>query len=120
MDLDYKPGLHILSTMLASAKALQDLDAYRRFLQLKINEYGLNLLGEIYHRFEGEDSGFTACIGLSESHLSIHTWPEFGHFTFDVYLSNCKRDNSAIVSSLYEDVRQFFDADVVSKHEIYR
>lgn len=36
-------------------------------------------------RKQFEPHGITICLLLSESHISIHTWPESGAFAVDVY-----------------------------------
>ena len=36
-----------------------------------------------YHEFSG--GGYTAVALLSESHASIHTWPELGRVRYDVF-----------------------------------
>ena len=43
----------------------------------------MTLLNLITHKFEPQ--GITAVALLSESHISIHTWPEDGSCAVDVY-----------------------------------
>jgi len=50
-----------------------------REIAKKIN---LTILKECYHKFEPQ--GMTACLLLSESHISIHTWPERGSAALDI------------------------------------
>ena len=38
---------------------------------------------------------------LAESHLAIHTWPEMGSVTVDVYVCNYTTDNTAKAQSLF-------------------
>jgi S-adenosylmethionine decarboxylase proenzyme len=44
---------------------------------------GATVLATHHHRFEPH--GVSAICVLAESHLSIHTWPEIGTATIDVY-----------------------------------
>ena len=53
---------------------------------------GLTVMDARFHQFEG--SGFTGAVVLAESHLAIHTWPEHGFVTVDVYVCNLATDNS--------------------------
>ncbi|MBN2559942.1 MAG: adenosylmethionine decarboxylase [Phycisphaerae bacterium] len=47
-------------------------------------EHGLaTLLHEVSHHFHPQ--GVTALALISESHLSIHTWPEYGYAAADVF-----------------------------------
>ncbi len=41
----------------------------------------------VYHVFPGSN-GITAFQVIAESHISIHTWPEYNYFSFDVF--SCK------------------------------
>ena len=36
-----------------------------------------------YHRFEPQ--GISCFLILAESHVSVHTWPQFGYASFDMY-----------------------------------
>ncbi|RTQ46496.1 S-adenosylmethionine decarboxylase [Hymenobacter gummosus] len=114
----YTPGLHVLATFTAPAAPLTDAPACQAFFDAQITERGLVKVGEAYHTFPG--GGFTAVVALTESHLSIHTWPEHGLATFDVFLSNYQRDNSATVRALYAATLAFFGATEQSKTEVRR
>jgi len=48
-------------------------------------EAGATILHRHFHEF-GEGMGLTGVLVLSESHLSIHTWPEINLMTFDIYM----------------------------------
>jgi S-adenosylmethionine decarboxylase len=114
----YKPGLHLLATFTAPETALQDIEACRALFDRLISANQLVKVGETYHSFPG--SGFTATVCLTESHISIHTWPEYGHATFDVFLSNYKMDNEPKVRAIYNAVIGAFTAVEVNRHEIRR
>ncbi|KUG08534.1 S-adenosylmethionine decarboxylase family protein [Solirubrum puertoriconensis] len=115
----YTPGLHVLATFIAPVPQLTDMVGCRVFFDSQIHQLGLSKVGEAYHRFPG-NGGFTAVVALTESHLSIHTWPEFGLATFDVFLSNFQRDNSATVQALYAATLRYFQATEQSKTEVCR
>ena len=42
------------------------------------------LLKTNIHEFEG--GGFTGVALLAESHISVHTWPEYRYASFDIYM----------------------------------
>ena len=80
--------------------------------------FDLQKLGEVYHDFE--PGGFTGIVCLSESHLSVHTWPEFGKINLDIYLSNFQRINDGVVRAIFDRITAYFEAEVVSEHQITR
>lgn len=115
---DYKPGLHILCTFTCREELLKDAGACERLFDNIIQDLGLAMVGEVYHTFPG--AGFTAVVCLTESHVSIHTWPEHGLATFDVFLSSFARDNADRVRSFFDRTIAGFDATVTDKQEINR
>ncbi|WP_019987922.1 S-adenosylmethionine decarboxylase family protein [Rudanella lutea] len=114
----YTPGLHILATFTAPQTHLTDPDGCRALFDALIDELGLAKVGETYHAFP--NGGFTAVVCLTESHVSIHTWPEFGVATFDVFLSNFQRNNEAKVRLFYARTLGHFDATEQTRHELTR
>ena len=45
---------------------------------------------------------------LAESHLSVHTWPEKGHVTIDVYVCSLLRDNRHRAKKLFKLLGDLF------------
>ena len=54
-----------------------------------LEKTGVNVLNEIHHEFKPQ--GYTALYLLSESHMSIHTWPENGKIRLDLF--SCEVNN---------------------------
>ena len=72
--------------------ALSDLDRLRALFERVIGDLKLNVLGEIaWHQFD-HPGGVSGLALLSESHLSCHTYPEFGAATFNLY---CCRERTS-------------------------
>jgi S-adenosylmethionine decarboxylase len=115
---EYKPGLHILSVFSSATEQLTDSGFCKQVFDELIAELSLQKVGEVYHVFP--NGGFTAVVCLTESHVSIHTWPEYKTATFDVFLSNFERDNSEKVRSFSKKTIQLFNASVISQQEIWR
>lgn len=117
--MPYLPGTHIIASLSsANLSLLQSFGAFRSATDQWITEYGLNKLGEVYHNFQ--PAGFTAVICLSESHISIHTWPEFGRINLDIYLSNHLRNNDGTVSAIYRAIVHFFEAGILQEQTLQR
>jgi len=115
----YAPGLHVLATFAAPAPALQDMAGSRAFFAELVARLGLCCVGEAYYAF-AENQGFTAVLALTESHLSIHTWPEHELATFDVFLSNFRQNNHATVRQAYQETLAFFGGREQSYAEVLR
>ena len=112
--MKYSPGLHILAEIKTDdLQRLTTAEEARQFLYEKIRLYGLNALGDVFHTFE--NGAFTGTICLTESHLALHTWPEHGLLTFDVYLSNYLKANDGTARRLMEDTLVYFKS---SEHQV--
>lgn len=115
----YDPGLHILAELTTNdSSLLSDYSAAKEFFNARILQYGLNSLGEVWHNFPG--GGYTGVICLTESHIAIHTWPEHGIVTFDVYLSNFTKNNDGTTRSMFNDTVGFFKAHSFTHKEVKR
>jgi len=72
----------------AQKSPLNDMYKMLRMLQDIIKACDLTILNVAYHQFQ--PYGLTVLYLLSESHVSIHTWPELNRFAIDVY--SCRED----------------------------
>ncbi len=112
-------GLHIVANLQSkNTELLVNPQPLQKRLAELLELYGLTSIGEVYHTFP--EAGYTAIVGLTESHLSIHTWPEHQYITFDVFISNHSKDNAPITESLYRDIVLYFEAIVVEEQFIHR
>jgi S-adenosylmethionine decarboxylase len=90
-------GLHLTAEFYgctADHAALTAPEALRALCLEAVAEAGLRAVGEVFHRFDAP-GGVTGVVLLAESHLAVHTWPELGTVTLDVYVCNLQADNSA-------------------------
>jgi S-adenosylmethionine decarboxylase len=114
------PGLHIIANLSAIplTDKLIEFAEFKKFINEQITAFNLSKVGEVYHNFPG--GGFTAVVCLTESHLSIHTWPEQNYLTFDIFLSNYLKDNRATTNAIYANVKDFFNAQILLEQVIER
>jgi len=99
-------GLHILSRFFGcdfNRIASLDFKEIERQIRMLVAKHGLTQVGQIYHPF-GAPGAFTASVVLAESHICIHTWPEFSMVTMDVFVCNVSRDNSEAACRLHFDL----------------
>jgi len=117
--MHYKPGLHLLCEFKSTEnQLLNSSSCFHSVLDQLIERHQLHKVGEVYHDFEG--GGFTAVVCLTESHISIHTWPEFELATFDVFLSNYQHQNDEKARAIYRGIIEFYKGTELQKNEIKR
>jgi S-adenosylmethionine decarboxylase len=73
------------------------------------NEF--QILNETQYKFE--PIGCSILFLLSESHLSIHTFPEKNHMSFDIYTCRQYKDN-AVYNEIFQYLINILDADGTS------
>jgi S-adenosylmethionine decarboxylase len=77
----------------------KDILRNKKFLQEKLqsisNILETNVVDKIFYKFKKGGRGVTGLLLLKESHISIHTWPEFSSATIDIF--SCKRINVELV-----------------------
>ena len=89
-----------------------------------VMDAGLGAVAELFHRFTpapgAEQSGITGVVLLAESHLAVHTWPELGAVTLDVYVCNLGADNSAKAEILLQFLIAAFAPQTCSRQALQR
>ncbi|MFY8128850.1 MAG: S-adenosylmethionine decarboxylase family protein [Chitinophagaceae bacterium] len=115
----YKKGKHIIATIKTpSNNLLNEFINCKACIDNLIKKFSLVNLGEVYHNFS--PNGFTAVVCLSESHISLHTWPEHNLVNLDIYLSNYLRDNNDTVEHIFNELVSFFKATIINQQTILR
>lgn len=108
------PGLHLLGDLYdcrCDTRFMLDDMLLARHCRELVDKAGLTSVGDLFHSF-GEGGGVTGMIVLAESHMSLHTWPEEGYVTVDVYVCNYSTDNRAKARQLFDGlVNTFKPAD---------
>lgn len=118
MDI-YQPGAHIIATLRSADKNLLSGSAgCKGLIDELIQKFSLSNLGEVYHDFL--PAGFTAVVCLSESHIAIHTWPEYDKINLDIYLSNYQKNNDGTVQNILNELVSFFNATITDITTIKR
>lgn len=84
-------GRHILAEIYGCEfSILNDLDKIREILVSAAISAGAEVRETAFHRFSPQ--GVSGVVVISESHLSIHTWPELGYAALDVFTCGEKVD----------------------------
>lgn len=100
-------GIHLLGEWYGCPADLPEMlraDALRRRCIEAVERAGLTVVGERFHQFEPQ--GVTGAVILAESHLAVHTWPEMGSVTIDVYVCNFTTDNTEKARTLFDELER--------------
>ena len=62
---------------------LDDLAYIKAAMIDAANGVGAHILGESFHQFHPQ--GVTGILAIAESHLCIHTWPEYSYAAVDIF-----------------------------------
>jgi S-adenosylmethionine decarboxylase proenzyme len=102
-------GVHLLAEWYGCNFAAiwsHDVKSLRTVCLSTARAAGLQVVGDAFHQFEPH--GVTGTVLLAESHLAIHTWPETGFVTLDIYVCNYQTDNTNKALNLYGALRSYF------------
>ncbi|WP_099735433.1 polyamine aminopropyltransferase [Comamonas sp. 26] len=119
-------GLHLTADLYQCTgheRYMLDADAIAQLCRDQTAASGLTLVDDTWVKFppyEGQPGGVTGTVLLAESHLAIHTWPETGSVTIDVYVCNFSDDNSGKARSLMEGVIEAFAPQRVLRQHLMR
>jgi S-adenosylmethionine decarboxylase proenzyme len=64
-------------------EVLNDVGFLREALLAAAGGAGATVLGESFHQFSPQ--GVSGVVIIAESHLCIHTWPEYGYAAADIF-----------------------------------
>lgn len=77
-------GRHVLLELRdCNREKLNDLPYLKQHLLAAAEETGATVIGEIFHQFSPQ--GVTGVVAIAESHICVHTWPEFGYAAVDIF-----------------------------------
>lgn len=77
-------GLHlILELKECRPDLLDDMDFVQQTLLNAAEATGATIIGQTFHKFAPQ--GVTGVVAIAESHVCIHTWPEYGYAAADIF-----------------------------------
>jgi len=87
-------GTHLIVDLWGCDR-LDDLDHIDAAIRESVAAAGATLLHIHLHHFT-PNNGVSGVAVLAESHISVHTWPEFGYAAFDVFMCGDARPDEAV------------------------
>lgn len=77
-------GRHLILELKESPyEVLDNLGFIEETLVDAAKSAGLTIVGQTFHKFAPQ--GVTGVVAIAESHICIHTWPEYGYAAVDIF-----------------------------------
>jgi S-adenosylmethionine decarboxylase proenzyme len=77
-------GRHVLTEFYGCDNAiLNDVDLIRTYMERATEIAGATIVQSVFHLFNPH--GVSGVVVIAESHLAIHTWPEYGYAAIDLF-----------------------------------
>ena len=96
-----KSGKHMICDIrgIKNTRLLNSLESIKKVLDMLCEKHNYSILGKLEHQFDPQ--GITLIYLLSESHISIHTFPEREYMALDIY--TCREyPNNEVYLKIYE------------------
>ena len=110
---DKTSGKHMICDIkeIKNHELLNNSTRIKETLNSICEKYNYTILNKVEHEFEPQ--GLTVLYLLSESHISIHTFPEREYFALDIYTCRNYSDNT-----VYEEIYDYLVKEFKAKKEI--
>ena len=77
-------GKHLLLELKdCNRKSIDDIEFIDALLSEIAEKIGATIVNKAFHKFSPQ--GVSGVVVIAESHISIHTWPEYGYVSVDVF-----------------------------------
>ena len=105
-------GKHMICDIkeIKNYELLNNSEKIKEILDNICEKYNFTILNKSEHQFQPQ--GLTMLYLLSESHISIHTFPERGYFALDIYTCRHYEDNQ-----IYEEIYNYLVKEFEAKKE---
>ncbi len=98
-------GTHLIIELYGCSRdILRDVQLIREILINSAKLGHATILSDYFHKF-GYEGGVTGIICISESHISIHTWPEYEYAALDIFTCSPKMDPEFIQEKILEALK---------------
>lgn len=93
---------------------LDDMEQLEKFMKDSVRISGATIVKSSFHRYNPQ--GVSGVIVIAESHISIHTWPEYGYAAVDFFTCG----ESVDPYKAYEYMKEKLNSSVAHVAEIKR
>jgi S-adenosylmethionine decarboxylase len=110
-----KLGRHLIAEFAdCNGQKLADVDFIEDCLNEAVRKSGATIVRSVFHRYNPQ--GVSGVIVIAESHLSIHTWPEYNYAAVDFFTCG----DSVDPYKAYEYMKQMLDSKTSHLNELDR
>lgn len=92
---------YLIDVSFEKLELIDDSLVLQEYLVNIANELGFNAIGKQSHKFK--PVGVTSLILLSESHISIHTWPEYCFGAIDILTCSGRINKTKMIELISND-----------------
>ncbi|MBI4851058.1 MAG: adenosylmethionine decarboxylase [Acidobacteria bacterium] len=107
-------GVHIILDLQGYQQKVDDQEQIEITLRQIVDKAGLTPLFIYFHQFNPQ--GFTATAILSESHINLHSWPEYNYLALDIFTCG-NREKAFLVEKL---LIEYFKPEQVKRQVLER
>ncbi|MFQ6009247.1 MAG: adenosylmethionine decarboxylase [Candidatus Zixiibacteriota bacterium] len=108
-------GRHLIAELSDCNRAtLNDSALLEQHLKEAVRLSGATIVRSVFHRYAPQ--GVSGVVVIAESHLSVHTWPEYGYAAVDFFTCG----ESVDPYKAYAYIKEVFEAQNAEWREIKR
>lgn len=98
-------GTHLIIELYeCNETILRNVELIKEILVNSAKLGGATILSDYFHKF-GLEGGVTGVVCIAESHISIHTWPEYQYAALDIFTCSPKMDPDFIKNKIVEIIK---------------
>ena len=103
-------GKHMICDLIniRNSARLESMSQMKLLFDMICIKHDFTILGKIEHEFDPQ--GLSLIYMLSESHISVHTFPEKNYLALDIYTCRNYNDDS-VYMEIYRELVNWFDCD---------
>lgn len=102
-------GRHLIVELVGCDRSiLNNLELLKRHMEEAVRRSGATIVDSVFHRYNPQ--GVSGMVVIAESHVSIHTWPEYGYAAVDFF--TCGTVDPTVACAYLQQALSASDADV--------
>jgi S-adenosylmethionine decarboxylase proenzyme len=97
-------GVHYLIDFFGcDEEQINSVDFWKKVLPESLRGSSMTILNSFFYKFEPQ--GVTGFLLLSASHISIHTWPEYGYVSCDLFSCSSEDESKKVMDYLVKNIK---------------